>query len=192
MRKYAPDYVSSEEYLSRLNENQARRALHDAAKLPPCRALSPPRLEFRKENEAAMARTLATAQQASAEVETDLRKLFAALDGGRADRSRLTGPRWQAGYDLAWGRTLAARVRCEGYNTMLASLKNGKKFEKADSTVWVLEPTDGMPSDSALDKMSKTARETLERVISEHPGTPWALLARRELETPIGWKWTER
>jgi hypothetical protein len=32
----------------------------------------------------------------------------------------------------------------------------------------------------------------LNRVIKEHPGTPWAYLAHRELTTPLGWKWTER
>jgi hypothetical protein len=32
----------------------------------------------------------------------------------------------------------------------------------------------------------------LQRVIDEHPNTPWAMMADRELQTPIGWKWTER
>ena len=31
----------------------------------------------------------------------------------------------------------------------------------------------------------------LRRVVDEHPATPWALLAQRELENPLGFKWTE-
>ncbi|MEM8913988.1 MAG: VWA domain-containing protein, partial [Planctomycetota bacterium] len=34
-------------------------------------------------------------------------------------------------------------------------------------------------------------REFLSGVIEAHPGTPWALLAKKELDVPIGWKWTE-
>ena len=31
----------------------------------------------------------------------------------------------------------------------------------------------------------------LQRVVDEHPDTPWAHLAKLELDTPIGWKWVE-
>ena len=31
----------------------------------------------------------------------------------------------------------------------------------------------------------------LSRVIKEHPETPWALLAQRELGQPLGWQWKE-
>jgi len=31
----------------------------------------------------------------------------------------------------------------------------------------------------------------LKRVVSEHPNTPWALLAQRELKDPLGFKWVE-
>ena len=35
------------------------------------------------------------------------------------------------------------------------------------------------------------AKSLLKRVIEEHPGTPWALLAKRELKDPFGFKWVE-
>jgi hypothetical protein len=31
----------------------------------------------------------------------------------------------------------------------------------------------------------------LSRVVKEHEGTPWAMLAAKELENPIGFKWEE-
>ena len=44
------------------------------------------------------------------------------------------------------------------------------------------------------DKAATAAREAdslLHRVIDEHPETPWALLAQRELKDPLGFKWVE-
>ena len=34
-------------------------------------------------------------------------------------------------------------------------------------------------------------RRCFRRVIEEHPATPWALLAQRELKDPLGFKWVE-
>ena len=35
------------------------------------------------------------------------------------------------------------------------------------------------------------AQALLRRVIEDHPTTPWALLAERELKDPLGFKWVE-
>ena len=35
------------------------------------------------------------------------------------------------------------------------------------------------------------AQKLLRRVIEDHPTTPWALLAERELKDPLGFKWVE-
>ena len=43
-----------------------------------------------------------------------------------------------------------------------------------------------------MDSMAKKARAYLNRVIIEHPGTPWAVMATRELSENVGWEWTER
>jgi hypothetical protein len=39
--------------------------------------------------------------------------------------------------------------------------------------------------------MHKQALEYLNRVIDEHPDTPWALMAQVELSEPLGWQWVE-
>jgi hypothetical protein len=192
LKKYAPDYVSEEEYRKILAENRACQALHEAAQQPPPRVLIAPTYDFRKEDEAAMARALSNAQRAPAENQADLERLHETLAAGESDRSKLTRPRWQAAFDVAYGRACAARARNEGYNHMLAVLKNGKASSKPDSDTWSLKPADGIAGRSDLDKMAKTAKALLERVVNEHAGTPWAALAKRELETPCGWEWTER
>jgi hypothetical protein len=192
LRRYAPDYVSEDEYQKILSENRACQALHEAAQLPPARVLVPPTYDFRKQEEAAMNRALSVAQRASAENQTALERLHQTLAAGEPDRPRLTRPRWQAAFDLAYGRACAARARNDGYNHMLALLKFGKPFANAQSTTWSLKPAEGIPGSSDLDTLARKAKTLLERVVREHPGTPWAAMAARELQTPCGWEWTER
>ena len=65
------------------------------------------------------------------------------------------------------------------------------KFTKPDSNAWRLVPD---AETHLSDKLTEEAREAvvlLERVIRDHPGTPWALLAQRELKDPLGLKWVE-
>lgn len=193
LAKYAPDYVDEAEYRRLLAENKCRQALHNAALLPPTDALGSVRTEFRKErDEAATARAISAAQREAAVRDQPIQKLYEALVAGESDRPKLTGARWQAAYDLAMGQVLAAKARLDGYNAMLAILKQGKSFSDPKSTRWVLEPADEIAASSALDKMAKNSRVYLKRVVAEHPGTPWAAVAERELRYPAGWKFVEK
>jgi hypothetical protein len=89
------------------------------------------------------------------------------------------------------GRVMAVKARTEAYNAMLAAAKRGLKFKDEKNNTWVLAPADEISVGSQLEKTASKAREYLERVVSEHPDTPWSYLAQKELETPIGWKWQE-
>jgi hypothetical protein len=89
------------------------------------------------------------------------------------------------------GRILAIKVRTEGYNAMLAAAKRGMKFQRKSDT-WLLKPSDEVSTGSQLAKHAEKAKEYLTRVVEDHPGTPWALLAERELSSPLGWTWDER
>jgi len=191
MRRYRPDYVSLAKYRQKLKTNRARAALVEAATMSQVSPLENPRLRFPKQDEASLKRLLDEAQQAAAKLEPKLEMLYRVLEAGKADRSKLREPRWTAGYDLAVGRVLAAKVRTEGYNAMLAELKQGRPFENEKNDTWVLKAADSIEVDSRLDRMRKEATNYLERVIAEHPETPWALLAEEELDQPLGWQWTE-
>ncbi len=103
----------------------------------------------------------------------------------------MTIPRWQAGYDLSMGRVLATKVRTESYNAMLAKAKQGMRFASAKNDTWQLVPDDEISVGSVLEKQAAQAKQYLERVVHEHPGTPWAVLAQNELKQPLGWKWRE-
>jgi hypothetical protein len=191
--KYAPDYVDEAHYQHLLEENKCRLALHNASLLPPAEGLGQVTTDFPKQqDEAALAKMITNAQKAAAIDDQPLQRLYDALVAGEADRPKLTGARWQAGYDLALGQVLAAKARLDGYNAILAIIKQGKAFTNADSTKWVLEPANENAAGSVLDKMTKKSRTYLQRVVDEHPGTPWAAVAQRELKYPAGWKLVEK
>ena len=188
LAKYAPDYVSEADYQKLLAENKARAALHEAAKIGKAEILDNPNTQFQKgDSEAQLKRRLDEAQQTSARVAPQIDRLYEALIPGEGDRDKLTSPRWQAQFDYAFGRTLAAKVRNDSYNQMIASLKAGKGPK--DATEYNLEQADSYESSSVLKKMADKAKLYLERVVKEHPGTPWAKMAAEDLKAPMGWKW---
>ncbi|MFO0884751.1 MAG: hypothetical protein U0894_11290 [Pirellulales bacterium] len=131
------------------------------------------------------------AQRQPARIAGPIDKLYQTLQAGEADRDKLTSPRLQVEYDYAYGRILAAKARNDGYNQMLAALKNGKGPKDSSSNEYVLEPADNYETNSALKKMAEKAKLYLDRVVKDHPGTPWAKLAEDDLQIPMGWKFSE-
>lgn len=190
---HTPDYVSEKEYQKLLSENKARMALVNAAKVPHADVLGAvSAMRFRRQkNEAVLANMLTNAQRGAAEKSLDVDRMYAALAPGESDRPKLTGARWQADFDLAMGRILAAKSRIDGYNNILAMIKQGKAFSKPTSETWVLTRADGVSGSSVLNKNAENARMYLNRVIKEHPGTPWAVEAEHELAENVGWELSE-
>ncbi len=149
--------------------------------------MSPPQLRFEKLDEARFVNQVNAAQQPAALVSNKINRLYEILKMGEIGRESEVSLRWKAGYDLAMGRVLAVKIRAESYNKLLAMLKTKSKFENEKNNVWVLKPANEILTGSATEKLADKARMYLQRVVDEHPGTPWALLAKRELQQPIGW-----
>jgi hypothetical protein len=192
MRNYRPDYVTVDQYHELLTKNRACSALVQAAQLSWTTPLEDVRRRFPKVDDARLARDLSVAQRDAAKLEPRVDQIVAILREGEGDRPKLTKPRWQAGYDLAIGRALAVQVRTAGYNAILAAAKQGLQFQDPHDDTWVLRPAREVTVNSALAKDAATATQYLQRVVKDHPGTPWAMDAQRELDEPLGWKWTER
>ena len=191
MRRYRPDYVSSDEYVRRISSNKARGALVKTAQMSWIAPMGEPKTRFLKRSEAEFANELTEAQKESAKLEPKINSLFETIKIGEADRKKEDSLRWQAGYDLAYGRILAVKVRTEGYNAMLAAAKRGLKQQDPKNNTWVLKPANELDAGSQLEKQAEKARTVLQAVVDEHEGTPWALLAQKELDNPVGWKWEE-
>lgn len=192
MAKYAPEYLSEKDYQDQLKKSKCRQAVVDAAKLPRIETMKFVRTDFpRAKDEAANAVALGQAQRAAAPIEPRIEELFKALKPGEADRPKETSPRWQAAFDLAFGRVLAAKARTEGYNAMLAKAKSGFAFTNEQSIGFKLVPSETIEAGSTFQKLINDSKKYLQRVVDDHPGTPWAFLAERELSTSCGWKWVE-
>jgi len=192
MRKYRPDYVSYDEYQQRVASSASRTALIKSAQMSWIEPLERPRLSFPKRSEADLANQLKESQKRAAKLEPKVNMLYQTLKLGEKSREQEESLRWCAGYDLAIGRLLAVKVRTETYNAMLAQAKQSMKFKDPKSDTWILQASQEISVGSQLKKQADSARMYLNRVIQEHPGTPWELLARRELREPMGWKWSER
>ncbi len=190
MVKYRPDYESMAQYQKKVQESPIRQAVVRAATLR-VGSLDKPTTRFVKRDEASLANALTLAQQQAARLEPELQMLAQILLPAESHRDKEASPRWIAGYDLAVGTVLAHKVRAEGYNAMLAKGKRGMQFENPKNNTWVLVPDDAISVGSKMEKEGSAAVKLLKEVAEKHKGTPWGLLASRELKNPIGWKWTE-
>ena len=191
MVKYRPDYVSSTEYMKRVQSSPLRQVLVRAASLPRTEILLNPSVRFVKRDEASFSTALTEAQRVAARIQPPLSQLAELLKAGEDKKDRESSPRWLAGFDLALGTVLVNKVRAEAYNAMLAKAKRGMKFEAEKNNTWVLQPANEISVGSKLEKEGKRGMELLSKVAEEHKGTPWGLLASREVSKPFGWKWVE-
>jgi len=190
MRRYAPDYRPVRIQEQEIAKNAAKAALVTTAGMTYQDRLPAPMLEFRAYNDNILRTDLTEAQKKPAEAVFSLRRLYDSLRVGESARDSLKEDRWKAAFDLAMGRILAMQVRYFGYNQMLANMKvTPKSFEKETDNMWRLVPSDKIESGPEMRKAAEQSKVYLTRVIDDHPGTPWALLAERELGTPLGWTW---
>lgn len=191
MRRYRPDYVSERQYLKELKTYPHRAALVEAARMSWVSPMEYPETHFIRQDEASFAAALLEAQKVAAKLEPRLAQLQQILKGGEKARPQETRPRWQAGYDLAMGRVLATKVRTEGYDAMLAQAKGGLEVRNERNNTFDLVADEEISTGGRLESEAMSAQEYLQRVVDEHPDTPWSLLAQRELSQPLGWSWED-
>ena len=208
--RYAPDYVSHAEYLRSMREHPLRAAVIKAVSASKGASGSPP-TRFPASNIGAQ---LGPAQERAAATAHFVNRALSALRVVEAERDKEDSQRWRANYDLVMGRLLATKVRCDEYNWALAQMKTDPKTPTAKETnAWQLvgsstiafgrkripekaqRKTNVNRPDSRATKQAEAdaeqARVYLARVVTEHPDTPWALMAQRELEIPLGFAWRE-
>lgn len=190
MAQYKPDYRAEQEIVAELKDSSMRAALVAAANLPRTEVLANVTFQFDARDTARMVNSITRAQREPARVLPGLEQMLETLEAGVVARENEQDPRWQAAFDLALGRALAAHSRADGYNALLAELKRGKSFRSDGDDTWELVPSDAFESGgSTLKTNAKRAEELLTKVQREHAGTPWAYLAEQELSSPLAWRW---
>jgi hypothetical protein len=96
-----------------------------------------------------------------------------------------TSPRWRAWYDLTRGRLLAASVRHAEY-ALLAELLSRRGGVASHTNHLVLVPSRTLRGSSDVQSRAEEATRLLDRCMKENSQTPWAYLAQRELDHPLG------
>lgn len=189
MRRYAPEYCSVGEYVREAADSRLRTAILSAVDLTlnsklkgtPVLRFAPTAENFQDQ--------LREAQETVAHDQfiIDRALEFFGKNGLPEEYEAETSPRWRAWYDLTYGRLLAARVRCYEYNFACSVMRGkGTEFVEQQSNRWEYRPSPQVRSGSQAERWSATALEHLNRCLTEHAGTPWAVLAERELRFPLG------
>lgn len=192
MREYKPDWVSRDQYEAALAKNPIRQAVLAAAQITQQRMGPQPSLTFPAVDGPEFKEAMAQNQTKVALTANAVDEALEPITQAAKYRSRETSRRWQAHYDLIRGRLLAMKIRCYEYNWACATMKkDAPKFKKENSNAWKLVPSDEIRYSEKAGEAAKQARELLQRVVDEHPNTPWALLAERELKDAFGFQWVE-
>jgi hypothetical protein len=192
MREYRPDWIRRDQYEELINRSRLRQAVLAAAQITQQKLPGMPSLVFPPadvpEFKEVMAQNQAIADRTAYTVDEALTPINAVAKL----RDRETSRRWQAHYDLIRGRLLAMKVRCFEYNWACARMKKDPpKFASPKSNAWQLVPDREIRYSDKAVSAAQQAEALLRRVVEDHPATPWALLAQRELKDPLGFKWVE-
>ncbi|MCH9654835.1 MAG: VWA domain-containing protein [Planctomycetes bacterium] len=207
MLEHTPDYVSVAKYHNLINKSPIRKAVLKVAQASSTAGIQP--------------KTKFLAAGIQFDVRDELRslqKISEFLDRTLVElrtveqfRDRETSKRWQAHYDLLMGQILANRVRLFNSIPLLNEMYSKPKVcQDGTTNAWELvgllgtslapnnQDPDKKPEASAKAyrktveiKDIELARQYLKRVVEEHPGTPWAVVAQQELEFPLAFKWQE-
>jgi hypothetical protein len=192
LREYRPELVTRADYERNLNQFPVRRSLVQASAATQRTIQDAPGLVFPPVEDENFNRYMLEQQSRAAQWSYLVDAAMSPIEKAAQARDREPSRRWRAHYDLMRGRLLALRVRCGEYNSACAKLrKDMPKFQNPASNAWRLEPTDEVVSGDRTKNAAAEAVTYLRKVVEEHPGTPWADLATRELSAPFGFRWVE-
>jgi len=198
MRAYRPDLRSRQEIAQENSQSLLRTRINEViASLNPWNEAVRPHVELRVHFSPDPEKF---AKQAVEERAKSIRyvdylvkaeKVFASEEM-RYARSQETSRRWQANYDLLFAQILAYKVRNFEYAAYLDwFLKNPKvvpltKEPNLRLVHWRITTRKERLTGEMTASMIEQSRELFQKVIDEHPGTPWAARAQWELRRGFG------
>ena len=197
LRPFEPDYSYSsvQDCLDDVRQHPIRMAVWQAAVASrKYQAEGTPRLDIRV-TPGNFKQVASQAQQTVAKSQLMIDTILQAFPPGiEREYDREPSLRWRMAFALAYGRLLAQKTRCLEYNYALAGLKNDLTPQDVGSRSnhWLFRPDGTINHAGGVKRMARTATELLTRVVEEAPGTPFAVMARRELKDPLGIRVVQR
>ena len=193
MRPYAPDYRVAEVVARELKYRPIPRAVLQAVDvlMRQSPVLQPANDYFGRRYQSAVqfrGQLKNALKMEAAQATRHLRTIEAALnafgaDGLEKDYDREPSPRFQAWYDVTRGRLLAAAVR---YTEFIQACDLTMRSLNEGTNRIVLVPSPDLRGGSTTRNWGQDAERLLRRCVEDHADTPWAYLAERELDYPLG------
>ena len=201
MKEYEPLLVNRREYVRVRDASNFRKAVWDVVST--LNPESDPNLNLRRDgypmNKKAFVEFARSQFERTLRVMHLLKQSVDRLEGVKDQRDRERDRRWRAAFDLVYAQCLAYRVRL--FQLLLAidgHVANDAKPADPKSNHWqvahvqeLLEPSEKQIKAAKVDlaeleAQREKAHNAYQFVIDEHPHTPWALRARRELNGGFG------
>lgn len=133
-------------------------------------------------------------QRTLAVTKLELEEALKDLQDVAKDREKEKSKRWQANYDYVLARMLERMAYVFEYQYMLSEIRTDALPElQANHIGWRLASKEKMTAKGADGKeakdRAKKAKDILEAVAKDHKGTPYEILAKREMFTALGLEW---
>mgnify|MGYP001327038303 CR=1 FL=1 len=121
----------------------------------------------------------------------ELQEVLEDLERVGRDRQREPSRRWQAHYDYVLALVKMRMAYVHEYNTMLAKVKRDElpPLNAQEHNGWRLAASDKLQSPKEVRDLAADAKRILDQIMIDHPGTPWAVLAKRARSTALGMTW---
>jgi hypothetical protein len=200
MRPYLPDLSPRDQYVAGRDQVELRATIWKViTDLNPYNPQVQPHIEMRHTFSLALPALLQERAVELAKAEHYFRYLHAAeeaLEGIKRKRDAEPNARWRANYDLIYAQVVAYKVRLYEYGAyldwfgrnpkpILNPYKNVEGFP-VQSTHWELGWRTETLTDATTKEYQELSRKLFQKVLEEHPGTPWAARAEWELARGFG------
>jgi hypothetical protein len=126
-----------------------------------------------------------------APVESELSDALEDLLKAGENKDKETSKRWQANYEYVLARLKARMAYVHEYNYIFGQIrKDGlpPRDPKIHSG-WRLASQEKLQSGAETRKLASDAKKIYENLAKKNKGTPWEILAKRELMTALGLQW---
>ncbi|MBX7103128.1 MAG: hypothetical protein K1X57_03555 [Gemmataceae bacterium] len=130
-------------------------------------------------------------QEGPAAMYLELEDLVKSLEKVGRSKSEEKSQRWLAHFDYVLAMTKSRFAYINEYNFLLGKIRKDE-LPPIDSKLhkgWRLASVEKMSSPRDIKDQAEDARKLFAKIIREHPGTPWEVLAKRDRMTAIGLSW---
>ncbi len=142
-------------------------------------------------NDAAKKTILKEQHDGPAAMYLELEDSLKAMEKIGTSRGSEKSKRWLAHYDYVLALTKARFAYVNEYNFVLAKIRKDElpTIDPAIHKGWRLAAVEKISSPREVKDQADDARKLFAKLIQDHPGTPWEILAKRDRLTAIGLEW---